>query len=208
VTNATKQERESQQTAGMLSEEAPASNDASEGTEEHAQGVDKDTGETPRVKEDVEELRDRLLRVSAEFENYKKRNERQMEEFRRFANEEIIQQILPIVDNLERAIDHAECSDQAAASLVEGVRMTQREILKVLEKFQVAPIEALGKPFDPNYHQALMQEESHEHAENTVVREMQKGYTMHNRLLRPSLVVVSKGRREFGEGEKPSSENQ
>jgi molecular chaperone GrpE len=141
---------------------------------------------------EAEENYDRLLRVSAEFENYKKRTAREMAEFQKYANQALLKELLPIIDNLELAIKAAaEASGSTDACLLDGVELTRKEILKVFESFHVEPIDALGQPFDPNFHEAVMREESDEHPENTVVNELQKGYLMHDRLLRPSMVVVA-----------------
>ena len=141
---------------------------------------------------EAEENYDRLLRVSAEFENYKKRTAREMVDFQKYANQSLLRELLPIIDNLELAIKAAaEAADSTDACLLDGVELTRKEILKVFENFNVEPIDALGKPFDPNFHEAVMREESDEHPENTVVNELQKGYLMHDRLLRPSMVVVA-----------------
>jgi len=141
---------------------------------------------------------DRLLRVTAEFENYKKRVQRQMEDIKKYANESLIKELLSVVDNLERAITASEISlsekekTPNSSCLVEGVEMTLKEILRVLEKFNVTPLESVGKPFDPMFHEAVMQEETDQYPENTVISEMQKGYLLHDRLIRPAMVVVSK----------------
>lgn len=143
-------------------------------------------------KEKTEETYDRLLRVSAEFENYKKRSAREMDEFRKFANQALIRELLSVVDNLELAI-HSSRSDQSPhKALLEGLQITHSEILKIFEKFNVTPIVAKGKTFDPNFHEAVMQQETDDAEENTVIDEMQKGYLIHDRLLRPAMVVVAK----------------
>jgi molecular chaperone GrpE len=143
------------------------------------------------VEQEAKEAHDRFLRVSAEFENYKKRSAREMDEFRKFANESLIREMLTVVDNLERALNSSNNDNQANSHIAEGVDMTLKEILKVFEKFNVKPIEALGRPFDPNFHQAAMREETNERPENTVLNELEKGYMIHDRLLRPAMVVVS-----------------
>jgi len=143
------------------------------------------------VEQEAKEAHDRFLRVSAEFENYKKRSAREMDEFRKFANESLLREMLTVVDNLERALNSSNNDNQANSHIAEGVDMTLKEILKVFEKFNVKPIEALGKLFDPNFHQAAMREETNEHPENTVLNELEKGYMIHDRLLRPAMVVVS-----------------
>lgn len=141
----------------------------------------------------AEENYDRLLRVTAEFENYKKRMEREMNDFRKFANESLVKDILPIVDNLERALENPHTNNEKAFhGMREGIEMTLKGLLDTLERVGVVPIESLDKPFDPNFHQAVMQKESEGHSENTVVQELLKGYMMMDRLLRPAMVVVSK----------------
>ena len=135
---------------------------------------------------------DRLLRVSAEFENYKKRSMRDADEFRKYANEALLKDLLHVVDNLERAIASAAESSDSNTCVVEGVQMTLDEIMKIFTKFGVTPVDAAGKPFDPAFHQAIMQQETDEHPDNTVINEMQKGYLLRDRLLRPAMVVVAK----------------
>lgn len=170
------------------------------GSEGHADDKDPSEGQNRESVEEIletaeNELKDtydRLLRVSAEFENYKKRINRETEEFKKYANEALVSALLPVVDNLERAIAAFQDNHTDQASLLEGVSLTHAEILRVLERFHVTAVDAMGKPFDPNYHEAVMQEASDEHPENTVIKELQKGYVMHNRLIRPAMVVVSK----------------
>jgi len=137
---------------------------------------------------------DRVLRVSAEFENYKKRTSRELEEFRKFANQSLIKELLSVVDNLELAMNSTNGHQTIDQGLLQGLEMTHKEILKVFEKFNVKPIEAKGQVFDPTFHEAVMQEETDEVDPNTVVNELQKGYLIHNRLLRPSMVVVARSR--------------
>jgi len=144
--------------------------------------------------------------LSAEFENYKKRLSRERDEFRKFANEALIKEILSVVDNLERAIESAE-NESENNCVVEGVDMTHKEILKVLEKFNAKPIKAFGETFDPNFHQAVMNEETDEYIENTVIRELQKGYMLHDRLLRPAMVVVSTAKMKNSDDDLKIEEN-
>jgi len=150
------------------------------------------------AEQEAKESHDRLLRVSAEFENYKKRSQREVAEFRKYANESLINTLLPLVDNLERAINSSSDDDASNRNLidgvVDGVEMTLKETLKIFKKFGVQPIESLGKNFDPNLHEAVMQKESENAKENIVLEEFQKGYMIHDRLLRPAMVVVSKGK--------------
>ena len=135
---------------------------------------------------------DRFLRNAAELENYKIRTVRQMDEFRKYANDSLIMEILGVVDNLERAIESARSDKNANAGVVEGVQLTLNEILKILDKFGVKPVVALEQSFDPAFHQAVMQEPSDDFPAQTVIKELQKGYLLHDRLIRPAMVVVSK----------------
>jgi molecular chaperone GrpE len=154
------------------------------------------------AEQEAKENYDRFLRLSAEFENYKKRSEREINEFRKYANESLIKEILSVADNLERALDSSRNNKQADTGLVEGVDMTLKEILNIFEKFSVKPVESLGKPFDPTFHQAVMQEQTDGHPENTVTNEIQKGYMMHDRLIRPAMVVVSTSKVKSGDEKK------
>ncbi|MCM2286933.1 MAG: nucleotide exchange factor GrpE [Desulfobacula sp.] len=148
--------------------------------------------ETDVLKEQLAAEKDRLLRLSAEFENYKKRKQREIDEFKKFANETIFRQILPVVDNLERAIASAETNSGEGANLLEGIKLTHKDILKLLEMFSVKVIKAGNEPFDPNFHQAVTRQETDEFPENTVTAVLQNGYLLHDRLIRPAMVVVSK----------------
>jgi len=141
---------------------------------------------------EAKENYDRFLRNAAELENYKKRTARQMDEFRKYANDSLIMELLTVVDNLERAIQSSYDDENSNANVVAGVQMTLNEILKILDKFGVKPIDALEQDFDPAFHQAVMQEEGDDFPAQTVIKELQKGYLLHDRLLRPAMVVVSK----------------
>ena len=143
------------------------------------------------VKEQLATEKDRVLRLSAEFENYKKRKQRESDEFKKFANETIFRQLLTVVDNLERAISSTP-KNSNEDGLAEGVKLTHKEIIKLFETFNVKPVEAENQLFDPNFHQAVTQEETDEFPENTVSKVLQKGYLLHDRLIRPAMVVVSK----------------
>jgi molecular chaperone GrpE len=141
-------------------------------------------------EKEFNDIHDRLLRVTAEFENYKKRTAREIEDFRKFANQSLLREMLSVVDHIELAIQAATTNTGSDKSLLEGLTLTQKELLRILEKFNVKPIEAVGQPFNPEFHEAILQEPSDEFPENAVLREMQKGYLINSRLLRPSLVVV------------------
>lgn len=134
---------------------------------------------------------DRFLRQTAELENFKKRSAREREEAIRFANEYLIRDLLPVLDNLERAVAHAKGGGNGKP-LVEGVEMVLKGFLDALSRHGVVQLSAVGQPFDPVKHEAMAQLESDEHDPNTVVQEHHKGYLLHERLLRPVLVSVAK----------------
>jgi molecular chaperone GrpE len=176
--------------------------------DEQTPSIDKAVTENDGVSNPLEDLEkkvgaleqeskdnyDRFMRISAEFENYKKRAARESQDFKKYANETLLKALLPVVDNLESAIRSASPNDTTTKSISEGVELTMKELLNTLEKFGVEQIDCLEKPFDPTYHQAVMQEESDDQPENLVLRELQKGYLYNDRLLRPTMVVVSKAK--------------
>jgi molecular chaperone GrpE len=143
------------------------------------------------LEDKLSEAQERVLRTAADAENFKKRLQREKEEQTRYANESLMRELLPVIDNLERALEHSEAgADQGG--LLEGLNMTLKGLLDTLTRFGCTPVEAAGKPFDPNFHEAVSQEESTDHEPNTVLRELQKGYMLKERLLRPAMVLVSK----------------
>jgi len=133
---------------------------------------------------------DRYLRAVADLENYKKRSIREKADIIKYGKEDIIKDILPFVDSLDRALDHADSSDIQAFK--EGIRLIQEQLLSCLKKHGVEKIDSIDLDFDPNFHEAMMQVESEEHADNKVVNELQKGYLLNGRLLRPSKVCICK----------------
>ncbi len=132
---------------------------------------------------------DRFLRERADLENYRKRVGREKEELLNYGNKSLLEEILPVIDNLERALAHA--SEDGLGAVVEGIRMTHVMLLSALKKFSVTPIDAVGQPFDSAFHQAMAQVPTDQHEPNTVVEEYQKGYMLKERLLRPSMVTVA-----------------
>lgn len=133
---------------------------------------------------------DKLLRERADLENYKKRASREKEELLNYGVKSIIEEVLPVVDNLERALEHA--SEDGLPALVEGIRMTHGMLLTALKKYGVCAVEGnCGTLFDPAFHQAMSQVETVEQPPNTIVQEFQKGYLLKERLLRPSMVSVA-----------------
>lgn len=142
-------------------------------------------------EEEAKNNYDRYIRQVAEMDNFKKRTAREREESVRYANETLVKDLLPVIDNLERAIGHASSGGNGKL-LVEGVDMVLKGFLDTLAKHGVQPVAAVGLAFDPAQHEALAQVESAEHPPNTVVEAHQRGYLMRDRLLRPALVTVSK----------------
>ena len=142
------------------------------------------------AEQQVQESHERFLRAAAELDNFRKRKEREISDLRKYANQALLRELLGVVDNLERALVSARESGHPEA-LMEGVEMTLKELLKIFNQFGVTPIEALEQPFDPNHHEAVMQQPSDAFPANTVIQELQKGYLLRDRLLRPAMVVVS-----------------
>ncbi|HEU0264809.1 MAG TPA: nucleotide exchange factor GrpE [Geobacterales bacterium] len=133
---------------------------------------------------------DKYLRERADLENYRKRVQREKDEILKFGNESFIMEILPILDSMERALAHA--GEESQAAVIEGVKLTHGMLVSSLRKFGVSPIDsAPGTPFDPAYHQAMSQVESDELPANTVANELQRGYLLNDRLLRPAMVTVA-----------------
>ena len=146
--------------------------------------------EEVRLKdEELLKQKDTFLREKAELENFKKRLTKEKEDFVQFANERLLKELVQIEDNLERAM---EAPNATLESLKEGVDMIQKQFGTFLKNQKVEAIEALEKPFDPNLHEVLNQQESDEHEENTVIQEYSKGYTLNGRILRSTKVVISK----------------
>lgn len=165
----------------------------------------KDATEAPRASEDPEEadstdepaheqlaseangLRERLMRTLADFDNYRKRTEREKQSLRRFANFDVFKDFLGVLDNFERAMDSSGSTDD----LKQGLKMIVRQQEEILKRHGVQKIEAVGKPFDPTVHEAVAREESADVESPMVTKEMQRGYLLHDRLLRPALVFVA-----------------
>lgn len=143
-----------------------------------------------KIKE-LEELNDRFLRLQADFINYKKRVEKEKESIYAYASEELICQILPVIDNFERALDSVNDS-QKDDSFYKGIEMVYKQLLDILKKNGLEEINAIGEKFDPNLHHGVAQEESSEHEEDTIIEVYQKGYKLKDKVIRPSMVKISK----------------
>ncbi len=152
--------------------------------------------ETERSEEpepsELDETRDRLLRLQAEFENFRRRTLKEREEAHRFGHQKLVKELLPTVDNLDRAIDHARNSKGAdLEGLLQGVELVRRELLGVLAQHGVSEIETDGQPFDPAVHESMARATDASVPENTIVQVVQKGYRLWDRLVRPARVIVS-----------------
>ena len=143
------------------------------------------------LRQERDALQDRLLRTAAEFENYRKRMDRERAELSAFAATDVLQQVLPIIDNVERALTAAAAGSDADA-FRKGIELIHKQMLELLRKRGVTPMEALGADFDPNFHQAVIHETSPGHREGEVIEELQRGYMLGDRLLRPAMVKVAK----------------
>lgn len=148
--------------------------------------------EVEDLKKEIEEYKNRFTRLSADFQNYKRRIEKEKSEIYKFGSEKIVIDILPIIDNFERAIQSAEGNSEEFASLLDGIQMIFKQFIDVLGKHGVEEIDAVEKEFDPNLHHAVMQEECEGMEANIVTGVFQKGYTLNSKVIRPSMVKVSK----------------
>lgn len=179
---------------------------AHEGAEETACEGAAGAGDEPVAEQQedyaakAEEYYDQLLRLRAEFDNFRKRMARERVERMRFAAEEVIVALLPALDNLERALEAAVAEGKAGPLLV-GVEMTRAQLLEALGRFGLARMHTLGERFDPNLHEAVDYVPSTEHPEGVIVEELQHGYTLHGKVIRPALVRVSSGPGPGGEGD-------
>ncbi|HSF67918.1 MAG TPA: nucleotide exchange factor GrpE [Nitrospiraceae bacterium] len=142
--------------------------------------------------EKFKELNDKYLRLAAEFDNYKRLAQRDQRDLIRFGNEQLLKELLPVVDNLERAIKSAQ-EKRTSDVLIQGVGLTLKQLTGVLAKFHVKPVEAVGQPFNPATHQAVTSIASEKVPSQHVVDELQRGYLLHDRILRAAMVTVSTG---------------
>jgi molecular chaperone GrpE len=180
-----------------VEEETASPVDGEETVDNETDDVEKQLAE---AKEEVTDLKDKMLRLAADYENYKKRNERERATAMKYAGEQIFREFLPVVDNLERAVSQGVVgendSEKKLAGLLEGVELTLEGLYRSLDKFEVKPFDSKGKPFDPNKQEAMTMEPSESVPENHVVQEYEKGYFYKDRLLRAAKVTVSSGKAE------------
>ncbi|KXG44998.1 molecular chaperone GrpE [Tepidibacillus decaturensis] len=153
-------------------------------------GVQEEQDEVSQLKQTIEELQNRLLRTQADFENFRKRTRVEKEELAKYATAKLVESLLPAIDNFERAIDSSKDS-QNLDLFLQGVEMVYRQIEQVLTQEGLEKIEAVGQPFNPEIHQAVMQVETDEFDSGIVVEELQKGYKLKEKVIRPSMVKVN-----------------
>ncbi len=195
MTAAAKKNEQAESEAKAAQQAADA---AFEATAEAATGVDaaleagqQASADLAQLREELAEANDRALRAQAEVDNVLKRARREIDEERRFANLPLLRDLLPVLDNIGRAIDAAgKCDD--AAGLLAGVKMVAQQLETVFQSHHCQKIAALEQPFDPHSHQAISQQPHADHPENTVVMVVQEGYRLHDRVIRPAQVIVSK----------------
>lgn len=160
--------------------------------------LDRDAGGSPvdaaerQLASDLEEARDRLLRVTAELDNYRKRAARELQDERRYAVLPLVRDLMPLIDNVQRAVEAAEKA-AAPPAMQEGVRLLAQQLETILSRHDCKKIEALGQPFDPHIHEAISHLPSKEYPANTVAAVAATGYQLHDRVVRPAQVVVSSG---------------
>ncbi len=160
----------------------------------------------PVERSEADEWREKYLRAKAELANYQRRAQKERAEAIRYAHAELVRALLPMLDDLERVIASGEGESAALRAVVDGAKLTRENVHKVLGQFDVVPIEAAGQPFDPAVHEAMMEQPSAEHAERMVLRVLSKGYRLHDRVLRPAKVIVSKPAPPADAGPRPAGQ--
>ncbi len=175
-----------------------------ETTEAEASGEVEAPDPLAEALRELEQHKDRWLRLVAEFDNYKKRRSREFDALVQSASENLIRELLPVLDSVARALDHRADGEEDSEGFKQGVTMIMEQFPKALQRRGLSEIEAVGQPFDPNFHEALMQMSSDEHAEGLVMAVVERGYRLGDKVIRPARVVVSGG----SAGEEPESEEE
>jgi molecular chaperone GrpE len=176
------------ETESASPEEAPQPEGAQ--SAESAAEVQQLQDKVDELTTERDEAKNRMMRVAADLENFRKRAHREKDELRRYGIDKVVLELLPVLDNLERALEHSQSAD--AGTIVDGVRMVHRQFVGALRKHGVEGFESKGEKFDPQKHEAIQQLESAEHETGTILEQYQKGYYLHDRLIRPALVVVAR----------------
>lgn len=167
-------------------------NESTESNEDEVLNAEivEESSEGTDLQKEIEALKASELRIRADFDNFRRRTNEENAKRVKFASQSVIEKLIPLIDNFERALQ-VQATSEDAKQIQSGVDMIHRQLLDVLNAEQVEVIEAVGQPFDPNFHQAVMQEPSDEFESGIVTMELQKGYTMHGRVIRPSMVKVA-----------------
>ncbi|MDT3426597.1 molecular chaperone GrpE [Paenibacillus forsythiae] len=181
--NAINEESAADQAEAVLDNDTAAADEA-------AQAASGDSDEIKRLQELADEYQGRVLRVQADYDNFRRRTLKEKEELAQYATSKLVTELLPVLDNFERALATAPAGSDGEA-FVKGVNMIFRQLDGVLKSEGLTPMETVGQPFNPEFHQAIMQVESEEHEEGVVTEEVQKGYLLKNKVLRPAMVKVS-----------------
>ncbi|MFT4632624.1 MAG: molecular chaperone GrpE [Candidatus Pseudothioglobus sp.] len=186
-------------TQELLTDDVPEAEDAksTQDREIDTLSFDEMRAETIRAREEADKFRDAALRAEAEMQNVRRRSEREVEHAVKYGVEKIVQNLLPVVDSLEKAVEAAEqtgADNDATQAIIEGVGLCQRLFLEVIVKAGVVTVDPHGEPFDPNLHQAISMVENPDVEPNSVVAVVQKGYSLNGRLVRPAMVMVAKGK--------------
>lgn len=170
--------------------EAPSAETAESGAAEASEPQDAVQEELEQAKKLAEENHQRFLRTQADFDNFRRRTQKEKEDFAKYASLKLIEQLLPVIDNFERAL-LASKENKDYDALAKGIDMTFRQLSQVLAAEGLTAMETVGTPFNPEFHQAIMQVESDEYEEGIIVEEVQKGYMLKDKVLRPAMVKVS-----------------
>jgi len=173
--------------------EAAEAVEAREATRPRSDSGGASSAEVEELRAELDQTRDRMIRLQADFENHRRRGLKERQENLQYGHEGFAKDLLGTLDNMERAIHHAQHSEtNDLESMLQGVELVQRELVGALAKYGVSEIEAMGHPFDPNFHEAMAQQEDDAVPEGTVVQVLQTGYRLRDRLLRPTRVMVSR----------------
>jgi len=182
-------------------QESAADDDGKPEAPEGAKGAEKAADPMEEARAEVGRVRDQLLRTAADFDNFRKRTRRELEDAQKRGREELLRELLPVFDNLERAVVHAGQASDAKA-VADGVQMVLKQFADTLGRIGIKRVPTVGSAFDPTLHEAIQQLETDEHPPGTIVAEVQPGYAIGDRLLRAAMVVVAKPSRKNGEGDK------
>ncbi len=182
---------ENEEIKDEIDEETEEQN-AEKSESEEKENSEEGPSEIEKLEKELEEKTTRVLRLQADFDNYRKRVEKEKADIVKFASAGVIEKLLPVLDNFDRALSEENKKEVKDQGFFEGVEMIKKQLLDTLESEGLKEIDAFEKQFDPNYHNAVQQVESEDHESNTVVEVYQKGYQVKEKVIRPSMVVVSK----------------